>query len=215
MPLGGFLSLGIAGGAAAIKGISAAHQANLARKTQANRPTYQIPQEIADNQAMYKGLANSSRLPGQSNLENQIGANSANGINAAMMGGGSSADVLASIGNTQNNTNGALNNLAVEGAQNQNMNKDKFANANNVMADYKNQAFDYNQNEPYQQAYARKMALRTASNANLNGATQDLMNGAAMMTARGNGGKTAPASSSYYSGGSNGGIGNNPAWWNQ
>jgi hypothetical protein len=184
LPLGGLLTAGaITGVSAGIKGISAWNQNRKANKMQANRQTYQIPQEIANNQAMYKGLANSSRLPGQSNLENQIGANSANGINAAMQGAGSSADVLASIGNTQNNTNGALNNLAVEGAQNQNMNRDKLAQANNTMADYKNQAFDYNQNEPYQQQYARKMALKTAANANLQGATQDLMSGAGMMMA--------------------------------
>lgn len=145
---------------------------------------------------MYKNMANSSRLPGQANLENQIGASSSNAINAAMQGAGSSADILASIGNTQNNTNGALNNLAMEGAQNQNQNIDKFANANNVMADYKNQAFDYNQNEPYQQAYARKQALQTASNANLQNGLQDVSNFSGALVANGSGRKQK----------------NNPAW---
>jgi hypothetical protein len=188
-PLGGLATAGVITGiSAGIKGISALHQAHKAKKMQVNRPTYQIPQEILNNQAMYKNLANSSRLPGQSNIENQIGANSANSINAAMQGAGSSADVLASLGNTQNNTNNALNNLAIEGAQNQNMNRDKLAGANESLAQYRDQAFDYNKNEPYQQAYARKMALQTAANANLQNGLQDVSNfSGALVASKGSG----------------------------
>ncbi len=119
-----------------------------------------------------------------------------------MQGAGSSADVLASLGNTQNNANGALNNLAMEGAQNQNMNIDKFANANNTTAEYRDQAFDYNKNEPYQQAYARKQALQTAANANLQNGLQDASNlSGALIASQGSGSTSDPGYGQYQSAG--------------
>jgi hypothetical protein len=160
----------------------AAFQALKAAKIHPNRPTYSIPSEIAKNQAMYQSMANTSRLPGQSIAENNIGSNNASSINAAMQAGGNSGDILATLGNVNNNSNAQYNNLAMQGAQMQYSNKDKLAQANESMADYKNQAFDYNENQPYELAYKRKMALEGAAYANVDrGAQNDQQVGMGVM----------------------------------
>lgn len=124
------------------------------------RPTYQIPQQIFQNQAMYEAQANSSRVPGQENIEKQIGQLQSQSLNASQKAAGSSADALAAVGQTQQNTLNEYGNLAQMGAQYQLQNKDKLANARETTADYQQQAFDYNKNEPYQQAYAYNQKLQ-------------------------------------------------------
>lgn len=124
------------------------------------RPTYQIPQQIFQNQAMYEAQANSSRVPGQENIEKQIGQLQSQSLNASQKAAGSSADALAAVGQTQQNTLNEYGNLAQMGAQYQLQNKDKLAQARETTADYQQQAFDYNKNEPYQQAYAYNQKLQ-------------------------------------------------------
>lgn len=124
------------------------------------RPDYQIPQQIFQNQAMYQAMANSSRVPGQENIEKQIGQLQTQSINASQKASGSSADALAAVGGTQQNTLNEYGNLAQMGAQYQMQNKDKLAEARETTADYQQQAFDYNKNQPYQLAYAYNQKLQ-------------------------------------------------------
>ena len=145
-----------------------------AAKNNLARPTYAIPKEEYQNQAMYQAMANSSRVPGQSYIENQIGQNTAQSINASQRAAGSSADALAAVGGIQQNANDMYNQLGMEGAQLQMQNKDKLANANNELADYKQQAFDYNQNQPYQISYAQKQKIQDQQYMNNNNAVNSL-----------------------------------------
>lgn len=149
----------VGAGAGLISGESKKKKRDAAAKA-VQRPTYQIPQEIFQNQAMYEAQANSSRVPGQENIEKQIGQLQSQSLNASQKAAGSSADALAAVGQTQQNTLDQYGNLAQMGAQYQLQNKDKLAQARETTADYQQQAFDYNKNEPYQQAYAYNQKLQ-------------------------------------------------------
>lgn len=176
----------VAGGIMAAGAIAkAAHQAHVANKQRkaankidTTRPTYNIPGEVAANQAMYRDMANSSRMPGQSLAENNIKAGTANSLNALTQTGGGVNNILAAVGGLNQNQNNSMNDLATQGAQFQLQNKDKYANANNVMAGYRDKSFDYNQNQPYMMNVSRKMALQNASMMNKDGMFTTINNGA-------------------------------------
>ena len=112
-----------------------------------NRPQYEIPQEIFQNQAMYEAMAGSSRLPGQNILENNIGQSTAQAIGRSQKTAGSSADLLSSVTGIQANQNEVLQNMSLAGMQQQQANKDKLAGARETVSDYRNQKFDYNKNQ--------------------------------------------------------------------
>lgn len=139
-----------------------------------HRPDYQIPQEVFQNQAMYQAMANSSRVPGQSQIENNINQNTSQALNASQKAAGSSADALAAVGNIQQNANNEFGKLGIAGAQLQLANKDKLAQANNDVADYRQQAFDYNQNQPYQIAFAQNQKLQDQNRQDNQNTTNDV-----------------------------------------
>lgn len=160
------------------------HQDWLAGRMNVQRPNYTIPQNVQDNVSMYQNMADSSRMPGYGYAQNNIYGNQASLVRSALQSGGSAGDILASLGGIGQNTNNSLGQLAQQGANYQVQAKQGLAQANDTMADYKNQAFDYNQNQPYEQQYMRKMALQgaaqqnysTAGN-NVNQAMQSIMGG--------------------------------------
>lgn len=162
------LSAGL-GAASGLYGIfSGIHQQNMANNISAKRPKYSIPGEATNNVDMYRDLTNSTRIPGQSVAENRIRSGTANSLNALKTAGGGSNSILNNISQINANQNAAMNDLSVQGAQFQAMNRDKFAEANQVLAGYKDQEFDYNKNQPYMMAMARKMALQQAGAENIN-----------------------------------------------
>ncbi len=175
-PWGAAIGGVVGAGAGLIMGESNKKKRDAAAKA-AQRPDYVIPKEVFQNQAMYQAMANSSRVPGQSQIENNINQNTSQAINASQKAAGSSADALSAIGNIQQNANNQFGDLGIAGAQLQLANKDKLAQANNDVADYKQQAFDYNQNQPYQQKYAYSQKLQDQSrqdNNNIAGDVQQL-----------------------------------------
>lgn len=145
-----------------------------AKKIDAKRPEYTIPQEVFQNQKMYEALASSSRVPGQSYIENQIGQNQANALSATQRAAGSSADALAAISGIQQNSNNMFNQLGMQGAEFQAANRDKLAQANETVADYRQQAFDYNKNQPYQIKMAQKQKYQDQAYQNWNNIGNDV-----------------------------------------
>lgn len=156
-----------------VKALTGLFQNIKANKIKENRPTYTIPDEVFKNRNMAQTAAMSNRLPGQNQLENQMGANQASMVNAAMNSSNNSGDILAALGNINQNTNSQMNNLAIQQAQNKQANMDRLMDANNNVADYKQQEFDYNQNQPYELRVKRKMALKGAAMANWDSALND------------------------------------------
>lgn len=161
-------------------------------KMKPQRPTYKIPREIAQNQAMYRAAANSTRVPGQSIIENNIKAGGANALRNINNTARNTGDILAAASQVNSNQNQAFNNLGIEGAQIQMKNRDRLANANETMAQYRNQAFDYNQNQPYMNAMARKNALIQSGAQNIAGGLNSGANSAfnaSMLQGGGTGGQ--------------------------
>lgn len=180
-------------------------QAKQAKKIDTTRPEYTIPGAAQENQAMYRDLANSQRLPGQSMAENNIRSGTANALNAISQTGGGVNNILAAVGGLNKNQNDAMNNLAVQGAQMNLANKDKLAQSNREIAGYQNEAFDYNKNQPYLQNMSRKMALQGSSAQNLDNSLQTLGNLSSSLLGRGGGGSNEGAvTNNYFSGGSGG-----------
>jgi hypothetical protein len=150
------------------------NQALQASHINVNRPQYQIPSNIGNNVAMYQNMADTSRMPGAGITDNAIYQNQASLVRAALQSGGSAGDILASLGGIGQTTNNSLNQVAQQGAQYQLQGKAGLAQANDVMADYKNQAFDYNQNQPYEQQLSKRMSLQGAALGNFNTTGQNL-----------------------------------------
>lgn len=202
-------SLGAVAGpwGAAIGGLAGAglgiFQAVKASHIHPQRPTYTIPQGINNNVAMYQQMADTSRMPGAGISENAIYGNQASLVRQALQSGGSAGDILASLGGIGQQTNNSLNQIAQQGAQYQMAGKEALANANNTQGDYSNQSFSYNQNDPYQLQYMRKMALQGGALGNFDTTAQNLGNAGmtAMMGAGGgysSGNSSVPASAGGY-----------------
>jgi hypothetical protein len=151
-----------------------AFQMKQANKINPERPTYEIPQEILANKAMYESQANSSRLPGQSTLENNVSAQNANTIERVLQASSSSGDILNAISGVGHNSNMQMNDIAIQGANMQMLNRDKLAGANNTLAEYRDQEFDYNKNQPYELDLMRKRALEGAAWGNMSGSAASM-----------------------------------------
>lgn len=162
-PYGAAIGGVVGAGAGLISGLGKKKKRDEAEALAKNRPQYQIPKEVFQNQAMYEAMSKSSRVPGQAYIENQIGQNQATALNAAQRSAGSSADALAALGGIQANTNNQQNQLAQMGLEYQAANKDKLAQANLEMADYRQQEFDYNKNQPWQINFAKSQKLNDQS----------------------------------------------------
>lgn len=129
------------------------------------RPTYNIPQEVAANQQIAQQQATMG-LPGaqyQQGLRN-INRNTNNIMAAAQDRRGG----LASVGAAQQAANDAALNLTAMDAQQRVSNIRNLMAQNNVMAQYRDKQWGWNQQAKYQENAAAIRALRGAGNANLN-----------------------------------------------
>lgn len=149
----------VGAGVGLVGGLSAKKKREKAAAEAAKRPEYKIPKEIFQNKAMYEAMAKSSRIAGQDQVEKQIGQTEARALDASQKAAGSSADALSAVGNIQQNTLDQQGQLAAMGQQYQAQNKDKLVAARSDLADYKQQAFDYNKNSPWQTKFAQSQKL--------------------------------------------------------
>lgn len=182
-------------------------QKRLAAQINPTRPKYEIPSEIGANVNMYNSSASSSRLPAQSLMEDNLKASTSATFNQAQnaAGGSGGSAMLAALGRVNQNESNSVNQLNIAGAENQQANKDKLAQARNTMADYKQQDFDYNKNQPYELDLMRKRALIGAAMGNYDAGRQENQQlGLALLgsSGKGGGGKKASASANN-SGGAN------------
>jgi hypothetical protein len=188
------VGVGVAGATAGVNAISRGHKKRKAQRAMDNRPKYEIPKEIFQNQAMYESMANSSRVPGQKRIENQIAQNTAQSIGASQRAAGSSADALSAVSGINQNANNTYNELGMQGAQMQMANKDKLAQARQATGDYRQQDFDYNKNQKYLERMKLLMKQQDESRADTQNLTNSL--GQVGMAAAGSGGKKGAKGSS-------------------
>lgn len=151
------------------------------RLGRADRPWYNIPEEINKNVDLAKNAYGSSTmygLPGQGTItsnNDRATAQAARGMNESQQ---SPASLLAGYAALDQNTKNTNANLGVQAAQyraNQmNATRGQLMGANRVLAQYKDTAFNTNYMQPYQNKMNASAALRQSAITNTYGAINNL-----------------------------------------
>jgi len=130
------------------------------------RPEYEIPQETKDILGLRQSLLNAG-LPGEQQATQDIYITQANAIANAARGASDQGQYLGLLGMAQGSTNRALNNLAVQRAQNYQANVSGLENAQRVMAAAEDKQWELNKYDPYLMQLQRKYQLQNAGNQNI------------------------------------------------
>ncbi len=191
---GSWVAAGIASGAATNAAVMYVKKNRDAKRDAANRPKYQVPDEIKQNlnqaqQQSIEGLPEAQKQQYLSNLER----GSAYGLSEI----GSRNGGLAGVAALNQNQNDAYGNMLSMDANARHANQNELMNQRNVMADYKGQAFQFNQVDPYYENIAKRNSRDQQFSQSLNNAGQ-MMGGA--MGGMGGGGKQQQSFNdpSYY-----------------
>lgn len=141
------------------------------------RPTYEIPEAVkaALNQSKY--LASMRELPGQNVMEARLGENTSRAISQVQNAAANPADLAATIAKIYGAQNQGIQDIGIQAGQNWMNNQNQLNQMLQTYGTYENQAFDYNQNQPYQAAKAAEAALREAAFRNLSSAGTNLASG--------------------------------------
>jgi hypothetical protein len=175
LPLGGALLGGAIGvGGAIAKGVRARKQRKEAEKIDDTRPIMERTRASIEEEQNARQMAASTRVPGQSYMENQIGAQTSRATNAAMQTGGSTGEILNAITNVDQNSKNAYNDLGFQGAQLNQQNKQMLGSVLRNVSDEQKELFDYNTNQPFQSRSLKKQALLDASSRNTDNAISSL-----------------------------------------
>ncbi len=169
-----WVAAGIASGAATMAGVQYIKGKRDQKKDEANRPVYNIPDEVKQNLTdaeimALEGMPAEQKQAYLSNLERgtAFGLSQMGTRKAGLTG-------LATLNEQQNQ--GYQGMLAMDSAQRM-QNKGVVMQQRQNMADYKDQAFQFNTIDPYYEGIARKQARTGALFQNLNNAASMGMGG--------------------------------------
>lgn len=141
-----------------------------------NRPVAMTPLGIQENVFNARNVASGALGNATNTLaQQQLNQNTARGVMASREGARSGTDLLASVGGLTQNQNNAQNNLAQQNYQQRLGGFGMLAGANQANAGYDDRNFNYNQVQPYNQAYQNALNASAAGNANLNTTRQEGM----------------------------------------
>lgn len=158
----------ISGGQTLVQLISAMKQAAEAKKlARTPRPQYNIPGQITEATEMARMAYLDPTLPGQSAIEENIKAGTAGSVNQARNVSGSSSDLLSMIGGLNKQQGQQFNQLGVQGAQQQNTDRQALSGALGKEAGFADKAFGWNEQQPYMDAMKAAAALKESSSRNL------------------------------------------------
>jgi len=144
-------------------------------KTQ--RPQYEIPQGVLDAVNQSKYLASMRELPGQNLMEGRLGQNTAKGIAEMKNVAANPADLASNVARMYGAQNDAINNIGVQAGQNWLGQQGQLNQALNRLGQYQQQQWDYNKNQPYQNAMAAASALREGAFRNTMAAGTNIASG--------------------------------------
>lgn len=141
------------------------------------RPQYNIPQGVLDavNQSRY--LASMRELPGQNVMEARLGENTAKGIAEMRNVAANPADLASNVAKMYGAQNQGLQDIGIQAGQNWLGQQGQLNQSLQNLGQYQEKAWDYNQNQPYQQAKAAESALREAAFRNLTAAGTNIASG--------------------------------------
>lgn len=154
------------------------------------RPAYEIPQEIQNNQKMAEQAANEG-LPSQqyNNAMKNIQRNQANLLAGSM----SRRSALMALPKLQQQSNDATGNLDAQDAMARMQNQKTLYGIGAQTAQYKDKAYNINKLQPYQENKDYYQSLLGAGNQNLLAGADKLLGGAGQL-AFGGGGSTGGGS---------------------
>ncbi len=191
-----WVAAGIASGAATQAGVMYVKKRRDAKRDAKNRPKYEIPKEIGENLSdaqkdALQGLPEEQRQMYLSNLQR--------GSAQALAGGGSRKAGLAGVQSINQQQNDAYGNLLSMDAQARMSNKQALYGARQTMADYRDQAFQFNTINPYYEQIAARNQRDEQLSQSLSSAAQ--MGGSGFMGGGAVGGKQQTAGVPQNTGG--------------
>lgn len=167
----GAIAQGVGGIISGINGISQRRQAKrMLRSLQ--RPQYNIPNEVLQNQKMAEQAAQQG-LPSQQYA--QAMQNISRQQNQALQASRDRRGGLMTVAQNQQSANDALLNLDVANANARMQNQQTLYGINNQVAGYRDKAFDINRMQPYQRDYQYANSLLGAGNQNIMGGIDRLL----------------------------------------
>ena len=177
------ITLALASIPSLIKGIFGGFQLSKANKLEKQnpRPTAEVAPAISQMVNYNQGLANAQDIPGGEMARNQIGGATSAGINAASQLS-SGAEGIGAVGKMVMGGQQAQEGLAQQTAQYAAGNQRQYANSLQDLGQEQNRVWDYNKNQPYQQAGAMASQLRNSGMQNLFGGASNLFGAGAAAT---------------------------------
>lgn len=138
------------------------------------RPNYQTPRQIFESTNLTRGAYMDPNLPGQSLMQDRIGAQAQSGYRAAREAATGSAGLLAATTGINQGALDATRDLQIEAARQQERDQRMYQQALREEATYADREFDVNKMQPYLDAAAAASALREASSRNIMGAVKNI-----------------------------------------
>ena len=145
---GALISGGLALGKAIIGGVQSIQGQKQMKNLLANRPKYNIPEAYMKSLGIFQNLA-AGEMPGMQRQEQLIGETTARAMTGAERGSISSNVYMGAVQSAQDKELQALQNLAMMGAQYKTQAMQNLAGAQTQMGQLQDQAFEYNQNIPW------------------------------------------------------------------
>lgn len=143
------------------------------------RPVMGVPEAVNESVGVARNAYQDPRMAGQQYFLDQLGANQATATRGAYQMGGSAAERQNAAILGQSGANSATNQLGAQAAQQQANDARALMSQLGQLGQYQQQAWQYNQADPFAEAQAAAMREGNASNANIYGGLKGL-GGAAM-----------------------------------
>lgn len=140
------------------------------------RPLETTPEAFNETEALVRSQYLNGKLPGQTQLTEQVMSQGANQIQNIQQTAGSGADALMAYNVANNNTQRNLNEIGIKAAQNQQNNFQQLLNALGQKAAFQQSQFQNNVMTPYMQQAQQAQALKQGGLNNLSNAFNDAGN---------------------------------------
>lgn len=180
MALGALAAMGIGAGIQGLMGLGRSIiggvQSARANKALKNfkLPQYTIPSELENMLSMYQQRANAQELPGQSLMENKLGAQTAFGQRAAEKYAGTAGQALGAVTGLYGQQMNAVRDLGIKFADFKAQRQNELGRAQQIMAEAQDKQWEINQWLPAQYKYNELQSQKQAGASNLWGGLQDM-----------------------------------------
>jgi hypothetical protein len=136
----------------------------------AERPTAVVPQALIESQRMFNNRVMSGMMPGQQFFADQIAGNQAAAMRNATNMGGSAQNRIGTMLASQALADNSYANLNAQSAQYQMQQQQALANVLGQVANSQQDAWQYNEADPYAALVAAAQREKDAANKNIYGA---------------------------------------------